>query len=202
MCNNATLQRQNTYTRVPHYKRLEIRVLTNILASVSHSTKFKHPVGPQTEHVGREDQDMKSSRKRQTCWDRDEMREIEREISLSVNTSCTGRLWHISFHFMLSLHVCSTAVEPCNMDYTDISIGHIHTTLAPKTSFGKHARAHAHAPHTQTQTQCYCSFCYCHDMVFKGILNPNLNFVISYSLLCDFKLVCLNFTREHKSRMY
>lgn len=67
VCNNATLQRQNTHTRVPHYKRLEIRMLTNILASVSHSTKFKHPVGSQTEHVGREDQDMKSSRKRQTC---------------------------------------------------------------------------------------------------------------------------------------
>ncbi len=145
MCNNATLQRQNTHTRVPHYKRLEIRVLTNILASVSHSTKFKHPVGPQTEHVGREDQDMKSSRKRQTCWDRDEMREIEREISLSVNTSCTGRLWHISFHFMLSLHVCSTAVEPCNMDYTDISIGHINTTLAPKTTFGIHAHTHTNS---------------------------------------------------------
>ncbi len=73
------------------------------------------------------------------------MRKIEREISLSVNTSCTGRLWHISFHFMLSLHVCSTAVEPCNMDYTDISIGHIHTTLAPKNTFGIHAHTHTNS---------------------------------------------------------
>lgn len=87
-------------------------MLTNILASVSHSTKFKHPVGPQTEHVGREDQDMKSSRKRQTCWDRDEMREIEREISLSVNTSCTGRLWITVAHF-ISFHAQSSCLQHC-----------------------------------------------------------------------------------------
>lgn len=136
---------------------------------------------------------MKSSRKRQTCWDRDETREIDREISLSVNTSCSlqvdyGLQWHISFHFMLSLHVCRTAVEPCNMDYTDISIAHIHTTLAPKTTW------------IWTRNQFYCSLLL-PSLFLKGIAHPNLNSVIySLHVISNFHAAIL--LEKHKSRIY
>lgn len=39
-------------------------------------------------------------------------------------------------HFMLGLRVCSTAVEPWNMDYPDISIAH--TPLKNIHTFGGH----------------------------------------------------------------
>lgn len=187
MCNNGTLQRQNTHTGVLHYMRLHIRVLTNILASVSHSTKFKHPVGSQTEHAGREDQDMKSSRKRQTCWDRDEMREIEREISLSVNTSCTGRLWITVAHF-ISFHAQSSCLQHCCGALQHGLHWYLYCTHTHNFS-SKHTQTNMH-------TQFHCSFCYCYHIVFKVIVHANLNYLISYSPSCHSKLVCLNFTRE------